>query len=120
MTTDLTVTVALGDSVVTIGQRFVVTRFEDGTEIHAWSVYDETSMKTARDLGYQGTDEEVIDAMTREHDLTHTVLAVARGLRYSPTLWRVAHGLELDEDDVRHEEQMVLDAQRSRNRKFGS
>lgn len=111
----MTITLALGVALVTITQRSVLTRFVDGTQVDARAVYDPASLAMARDLGYQGSDLAAVDAMTREHDLMHTVLALAGGLPCSPTLWRVAHGLELDDDDVRREEQTVLDAQRRAN-----
>lgn len=45
--------------------------------------------RTAQELGY-GED---VNAMVREHEILHTLLAEARGQEYSPTLFDVAHGV---------------------------
>jgi hypothetical protein len=68
----------------------VTTHFDDGTKVVAAPVYDEESEARALDLGYRGADP--VWQMTRDHDRVHSLLARARGLPFSPTLWAVAHG----------------------------
>ncbi len=70
------------------GGAYTETVFEDGTRCPALPHGSEYQARTARELGY-GDD---VDAMCREHEIMHTLLAVARGRPYSPVLWDVAHG----------------------------
>lgn len=88
-------TLDLGEVRITWGQDghgpFVVVAFEDGAET------------MARPL------DEPWEA-TRLHDPLHALLAAAEG-RISATLWRVAHGLDLDLDEVSQEEARVLAVQ---------
>jgi hypothetical protein len=80
-----------------------VTRYDDGAELVAVSVYDEESVARARSLGYGqdpwGTalsDEHTVDRMTGHHDLLHSLLAHAKANAHpraiSPVLWFRAHG----------------------------
>lgn len=98
-----------GVATVEVGPAWIVTRFEDGTEVHAHPVYDANSLALAAELGY-GDGEEAVDAMTRHHDYLHSALAVAQGLPYSPTLWAVAHDQPMP-DGVAAEEETVLRVQ---------
>lgn len=49
---------------------------------------DPASVTLAHDLGYGGDTW----AMSRDHELIHSWLAVWRGLPFSPTLWAVSRG----------------------------
>lgn len=94
---------------VDVGPNWAITRFKDGTEVHAHPVYDPASLALAAELGY-GDGEEAVDAMTRHHDYLHSALAVAQGLTCSPTLWAVAHEEPMP-DGTAAEEETVLRVQ---------
>lgn len=94
------------------GTAWVVTRYPDGTEVHAHPQHGPEDVARAEALGYGGD----VHAMTLEHDPLHTRLCWALGLDGSPTLRGVARRL-LESDAaygeiVRAEEAMVLAAQR--------
>jgi hypothetical protein len=78
-----------GVEYATNGQGSAVTTFPDGDECGALSFYDDESVARARALGYLGTDREAVDAMTADHDLLHSLVALAidgdesHALRYS-------------------------------------
>lgn len=86
-------TYRIGQAEVEILPNGVHTSFPDGEEVYA---YTETGDKWAeqlgyaRALGYEGTDEEAVDQMNREHDLCHSLLAHALGDEYCPVLYGVA------------------------------
>lgn len=92
------------------GTAWVVTRYPDGTEVHAHPQHGPEDEARAVALGYPG-----VGSMTVEHDPLHTLLAVTLGLGVSPTLWAVAHGLPVDPVLAEAEEAMVLAAQRFLN-----
>jgi hypothetical protein len=100
------VTVRIGETWVTVGPAWCVTRFPDGTEVHAHPSHTDEQAGAARALGYSHVGE-----MTRDHDLLHSVIAEARGLPYSPVLWALAHG-EPAPEGADDEERLVLLAQR--------
>jgi hypothetical protein len=92
-------------------QRYVETRFEDGSKVGSTPNTDEHTMATAADLGY-GTDTW---SMSRDHELAHTWLAHQDGKDWSVTMWHLAHPDDPNrpsEDQIAYEEQRVLDFQR--------
>jgi hypothetical protein len=91
------------------------TIFEDGSRLPAAPVMDGENIARARALGYGGTDEEAVWAMTRHHDLVHTVIAEAEGWPYSPTLHAVANGYSLPPGTSQREERLVFLIQRLMN-----
>ena len=90
-----------------LGKAWVVTRYPDGTEVHAHPNHRPDDEARAEALGYADVEE-----MTLDHDPLHTRLAVALGLPHSPTLWGLAHGEPADPIVAGAEEEMVLAAQR--------
>lgn len=95
--------------------RLVRTTFDDGAELVAAPQLDPESIARARALGYTGSDEDAVWAMTRDHDLLHTVLADAHGLPNSPTLHAVAHGHDVHPLQADIEERSILLIQRLLN-----
>lgn len=91
------------------GTAWVVTRYPDGTEVHAHPRHGPEDEARAVALGYVDVDE-----MTLDHDRLHSRLAAALGLRCSPTLWALAHG-EPAPACAGAEEALVLAAQRFLN-----
>jgi hypothetical protein len=97
--------------VVDPAQRYVETRFPDGTTVGATPNRDDHSLRIARDLGY-GDDTW---AMSLDHELCHSWLAQVADQPWSPTLWRLAHPDDLDvanDVEVAEEEARVLEFQR--------
>lgn len=91
---------------------YTETVFPDGTKCPALPHRTPEQAHTAAELGY-GDD---VDAMCREHEVLHTLLALARGLPHSPTLWDVAHGPPDPAPDYHYEEEAeVLALQRLLN-----
>jgi hypothetical protein len=91
---------------------YVETRFDDGNKVGSTPNRDPHTLRVAEDLGY-GADTWT---MSRDHEIAHTWLAHQDGLRWSPTMWRLAHpdGDDLPDDAaVAHEEARVLDFQRA-------
>jgi hypothetical protein len=91
--------------------RYLETWFPDGTSVPATPNFDEASIALAHDLGYDGDTW----AMSRDHELAHTWLAVAAGQGRSGTLWRLVHPSDpdaVDNDEVAREEARVLRFQR--------
>lgn len=92
--------------------RYVETRFADGTKVGSTPNRDPHSLRVAADLGY--ADDTW--AMSRDHELGHSWLAFIDGLPWSPTMWRLAHpeypGLPSDAE-VAEEEATVLEFQRT-------
>lgn len=89
------------------GGAWVVTRFPDGTEVHAHPQHGPEDEARAVALGYVG-----VVAMTLDHDRLHTLLSFVLTGRGSPTLRGVANGRPADPDVVDAEECLVLAAQR--------
>lgn len=96
-------------------RRIVTTTFSDGSALVAAPTYDEESVIRARALGYAGTGEEAVWAMTRHHDLLHTLIAEARGQGCSPTLHAVARGVDVDSRTADDEERLVMFIARALN-----
>jgi hypothetical protein len=69
-------------------EHYLETVFPDGTRVPAAPQDTDQYRATAAALGY-GDD---IWRLCREHEIAHTTLMQSLGLRYSPTLWAVAHG----------------------------
>lgn len=105
----------LAEVEVEIGERDVTTRFPGGAVLHACPNYDAESIERARELGYSGTDREVCDAMTREHDVLHSMIAALRGQPWSATLYAAATGTEVPEEIWRPEEALVFDVTKALN-----
>lgn len=100
------------DVLVDEHQRYVETRFPDGTTVGSTPNADPHTMTVAADLGY-GDDTW---AMSRDHEIAHSWLAYCDGLDHSPTMWRLAHPYddELPNDaEVAEEEERVLAYQRT-------
>ncbi|MFW6079074.1 MAG: hypothetical protein ACODAE_05595 [Gemmatimonadota bacterium] len=94
------------------GGTYTETVFPDGTKCCALPEGTPEQAETAEELGY-GDD---VHAMCREHEALHTLLALARGLPHSPTLWDVAHGPPDPAPDHHYEEEAdVLALQRLLN-----
>lgn len=87
--------------------RSVTTTFADGTTLLALPNEDAESVALARGLGYEGSDAEVVWAMTCEHDLAHMLLAQREGREHSPTLYGVASGEPVDGELAAAEESRV-------------
>jgi hypothetical protein len=96
-------------------ERRAETIFEDGSRLPAAPVMDAENIARARALGYTGTDEDAVWAMTRHHDLVHTVIAEAEGWPFSPTLHAVANGYELPPGTSQREERLAFLIQRLMN-----
>jgi hypothetical protein len=93
-------------------QRYVETRFPDGTKVGSTPNHDDHTLKVAAALGY-GEDTW---QMSRDHEVAHTWLAHLDGKPHSRTMWRLAHpyGDDLpDDDEVAEEEATVLAYQRT-------
>ncbi len=73
---------------VHVSPGYTETVFHDGASVTAAPERSEAYRARARALGY-GEDTE---ALSREHELLHTLLMEAAGFGTSPTLWAVAHG----------------------------
>ena len=101
--------------VINVTARWLSTTFSDGAELIAAPNMDAESIARARSLGYCGSDSYAVWAMTRDHELLHTLIAEAQGHPWSPTLHAVAHGYALAPGVVEQEERVVLFAQRLRN-----
>jgi hypothetical protein len=89
------------------GTAWVVTRYPDGTEVHAHPGHGLEDVARAAALGYGD-----VDAMTFDHDPLHTHLCWALGVGPSPTLRGVATGVGPEVGIAAAEEAMVLAAQR--------
>lgn len=78
-------TIVFPGCVVKVWPDYLETVFPDRLKVPAGPNFDEQSLKTAADLGYQTTWE-----MSRDHEFCHTFLMVKLGLDFSPTLRGVA------------------------------
>lgn len=54
---------------------YVQTIFPDGGAQTGVPRFDPEDIERARSLGYQGTDHDAVWAMTRDHDLIHSLVA---------------------------------------------
>lgn len=102
----------IGECEVTVGANFVTTVFPDGHALHAHPQFGEEHVARARALGYEGDDVDAVEAMTRDHDVIHSLVAEARGESFSPVLYAAAHGRSFEGDD---EERIVFLIQRLLN-----
>jgi hypothetical protein len=85
--------------------RWLVTRFDDGSELHAHPNHDHASIVRAYALGYLGDTW----AMSRDHELAHHYLAAIAGHWQSYALWLAANpDLPRDDSPVHAEEARVL------------
>lgn len=89
------------------GAAWVVTRFPDGTEVHAHPQHGPEDEARARALGYPD-----VGAMTFDHDQLHSLLAWALAHRCSPVLAALAEGSAATGEVAEAEEAMVLAVQR--------
>ncbi|WP_046869282.1 hypothetical protein [Microvirga massiliensis] len=71
----------IGAVTVEVQDDYTVTTFPDGRQLHARHSGHADQAETAARLGYSS-----VEAMNREHDLTHALLAYWLGLPWSPTL----------------------------------
>jgi hypothetical protein len=94
-------------------RRTVTTHFPCGLCLTAAPVLNQESVVRARELGYTGTDQDAVWAMTQDHDLTHMLLAQAEGMKWSPTLYGVAAGVPYQPAEAAREEARVLFVQRA-------
>lgn len=80
--------IRLGQNDIVISDgHYTVTRFADGSMAHANHEAQPGQTERAAELDYPSAE-----AMNREHDLAHSLLAHWLGLDYSPTLHAVANG----------------------------
>lgn len=86
-------------------KRYAVTVLPDGIELVADLSEQPGQQATADMLGCS------VREMNETHDLFHTLVAEAIGLRCSPTLWAVAHG-EATEEFHGLEEDAILAVQK--------
>lgn len=77
----------IGQNDIDIGPASTLTRFADGSTAYADHAAQPGQAERAAEIGYPSAE-----AMNREHDLTHSLLAHWLGLDYSPTLYAVANG----------------------------
>lgn len=77
----------LGGATVHIGAERTVTTLPDGSEVYADHAEQPGQAALAADLGYPSAE-----AMNRDHDMAHSLLASWLGLPCSPTLQGVASG----------------------------
>lgn len=82
-----------------------ITRFSDGAELVACMEEQPGQRATADMLDCS------IQEMNETHDLFHTIVAEAIGLRCSPALWAAAHG-EKNEELHGIEEEAILAVQK--------
>lgn len=82
----------IGECDVKVDTNCVITKFSDGAVLHAHPNYGDEDIARARALGYIGTDQEAVDAMTRDHDMIHSLVAEARGFIWSEALHGAATG----------------------------
>jgi hypothetical protein len=91
---------------IRIGDSWVVTRLPNGREVHAHP--DGESLRMAKELGY-GED---VAALTRDHDLLHSIICDTLGLPYSPALMKQAGEKGIDPLLVGLEEAAILAVQK--------
>lgn len=88
------------------GGAWIVTRYPDGTEVHAHPNHGPDDIARAASLGYPN-----VDYMTLDHDPLHTLLCHVLLGRPSPTLHALAHKA-MSPAAAGAEEEMVLAAQK--------
>lgn len=97
----------VGKATVEVIEKGTITRFPDGNEVVAWTEtgekYDE-QVANAQALGY-GDD---VDAMNRDHDLCHNLLAQALGDDFCPVLYGVATHNYVSKELYREREAIVF------------
>lgn len=101
----------IGSVHITRGESWVVSRWKDGTELHAHPDGSDLEAARAESLGYKGSN--AVGEMTRDHDVLHHLLAHARGdTDGSDLLLRAGRGIKnwLPEDEAwaQQEEATVL------------
>jgi hypothetical protein len=69
-------------------EAWMVTRIDGYPFVSTGNPDDDDAVALAHELGYGGDTW----AMSRDHELLHSWLAVRRGLPFSPTLWAVSRG----------------------------
>ena len=79
-------TYRLGAATVQQTERYTITRYDDGGQVVADHAPQPGQEATAAEHGL------AVEAMNRDHDMAHTLLAVMLGLPASPTLAGVASG----------------------------
>jgi hypothetical protein len=77
----------IGQNYIISGSTRTITRFADGSIAYADHAVQPGQAERAAEIGYPSAE-----AMNREHNLTHSLLAHWLGLDYSPTLHAVANG----------------------------
>lgn len=90
---------------------YTETMYADGTCVPAVPQETAEYRQTAEQLGYGGD----VAALSREHEVCHTLLSQWIGLSQSPTLWDVAHGTVTRWHIYWAEEDAVLNFQRMLN-----
>ena len=88
---------------------YLETRFPDATMVKASPEGTESYRRRARACGYRG--HLALWQLCRDHELSHSILAEARGLPFSPVLWGVAHGELLSKEASDQEEWVTLSFQ---------
>jgi hypothetical protein len=84
---------------------YAETRFFDGTKVPARPEATDDYARRSIELGCPS-----IWACCWQHEITHHALAELHGLRFSPALWNVAHGIQ-PPDTGFEEEAAVLELQ---------
>lgn len=82
-----TVHIRLGRTEILIGPGFTTTNFADISTAYADHTAQSGQAERAAEIGYPSAE-----AMNREHDVAHSLLAHWLGLDYSPTLYAIANG----------------------------
>lgn len=83
-------------------EAWMATRIDGYPFVSTGNPDDPASVALAHELGYDGDTW----AMSRDHELLHSWLAVRRGLPFSPTLWAVSRGdKRLTADPIREWEE---------------
>jgi hypothetical protein len=108
----------LGQSLIQVwpDARYLHTVYRDGAIVRAAPEDNDSYREMAARLGYGGDTWR----MCLEHEVFHTLMAMAAGRVVSPALWIVAHGSEAEynSDLVIREEEAVLEFQRKYNECF--
>lgn len=90
--------------------QYLETVFDDGARLPAAANHGDEDEARAKALGYRNTWQ-----MSLEHELLHSILSEAMGLKYSPTLHAVATGEKIDQEEIDMEERLVLCVQKLLN-----
>lgn len=88
----------LGLVEITASAEYVETRFPSGRALIAAIATQPGQDKTAADLGFDSPE-----AMNREHDIAHSLLAHWLGLPWSPNIYALAHGEPISDQHVTEE-----------------